>query len=478
MRAAAYIRESTEEQANGFSPEAQRNTIYKFAEDNNLKIVKEYVDYETGRKAEKRPGFQKLISDAIKKEFDVILVFHTSRFARNTMEAKHYKKMLREKLGIDVISVTQRFGDYQDPSAFLNESINEIFDEYYSVNLSFWTRMGLKEKAQQGFLNGSVPFGYCRKEKGAKEVVPHPKQAPIVVELFKKYATGEYSDRELAIWLNSKGFKTNKGRPFNKDSVRHILTNDVYCGFVSGKRSRGPKIPGKHEPIVDIELFERVQRVRKEKALMKNPPPHYRVYLLSGILYCGYCGAKMHGNPQREGRCYYCYRRKVGNSCLHRLNDAEILESQLVNFLCDFHLPEDVIQKITSRLKERVKSKLSQEQEENFNSILKKLERLKDLYIMGDLPKNEYLYRKQVLENELASYRPVKSTDIKKAIQILSDFKKFWQGERDQRERQKLLNLLLNKVIAKDNKIVAVQPKRSFLPFFKQLADIGGADGI
>ena len=100
------------------------------------------------------------MADATERRFDCVLVYHTSRFARNQVEARRYKQMLRERLGIKVISVTQPMGeDHSDPSAFLAESIHEMFDEYYSVSLSFWTRTGLREKARQGHLVGALPWG-------------------------------------------------------------------------------------------------------------------------------------------------------------------------------------------------------------------------------------------------------------------------------------------------------------------------------
>jgi DNA invertase Pin-like site-specific DNA recombinase len=99
---------------------------------------------------------------------------HTSRFARNQIEARRYKQLLRERLGIRVVSVSQPMGeDHTDPSAFLAESIHEMFDEYYSVSLSFWTRSGLKEKARQGHLVGSLPWGYLR-DPDTKIAVPDP----------------------------------------------------------------------------------------------------------------------------------------------------------------------------------------------------------------------------------------------------------------------------------------------------------------
>ena len=94
-RAVAYVRESTEEQGRGYSPDGQRQAIARYAHDHGLELVDEYLDFETGRAADKRPGFQRLIEDAMARRFEAVLVFHTSRFARNTIEAKRYKKLLR-----------------------------------------------------------------------------------------------------------------------------------------------------------------------------------------------------------------------------------------------------------------------------------------------------------------------------------------------------------------------------------------------
>lgn len=107
-----------------------------------------------------------------------------------------------------VKTVSQPMGeDHTDPSAFLAESIHEMFDEYYSVSLSFWTRSGLKEKARQGHLVGSLPWGYVR-DLTTKIAVPHPERAPLVLQLFERYATGQESDRTLAAWLNATGART------------------------------------------------------------------------------------------------------------------------------------------------------------------------------------------------------------------------------------------------------------------------------
>src|SRR5580692_4293137 len=81
QRAVAYVRESTEEQGQGFSPDAQREAIRRFAAEHNLELAGEYCDFHSGwKRADGRPDFQRLMGDAAEKRFEVVLVYHTSRF--------------------------------------------------------------------------------------------------------------------------------------------------------------------------------------------------------------------------------------------------------------------------------------------------------------------------------------------------------------------------------------------------------------
>src|SRR6266545_4083151 len=334
-RAVAYVRES---------PDAQREAIRTFAAENGLALVGEYCDFHSGwKRADGRPEFQRLMSDAAERRFDCVLVYHTSRFARNQVEARRYKQMLRERLGIKVLSVTQPKGeDPSDPSAFLAESIHEMFDEYYSVSLSFWTRTGLREKARQGHLVGTLPWGY-RRDPDNGLAVPDPERAPIVHELFERYATGQESDRTLAAWLNAKGARSAKGRPFGKDTVRDMLLNAAYCGYVCGLRSKDRTIRGKHEPIVSEELFDRVQQVRQWRARVVKPGRPSDEYLLRKLLYCERCGARMHGTKGSRGvRRYLCSTRRHGHGCEQAITKAEPLEAQLVEWVARFEPNEEL----------------------------------------------------------------------------------------------------------------------------------------
>ena len=489
QRAVAYVRESTEEQGHGFSPDAQREAIRQFAAENGLALVREYCDFHSGwRKADGRPEFQRLMADAAERQFDCVLVYHTSRFARNQVEARRYKQMLRERLGIKVVSVTQPLGeDPSDPSAFLAESIHEMFDEYYSVSLSFWTRTGLREKARQGHLVGGLPWGYVR-DRETKVAVPDPQRAPLVRELFERYAGGQETDRSLAVWLNAKGARSAKGRPFTRDTVRELLLNSAYCGYVAGLRSKDRSVRGVHEPIISEELFDRVQEVRTWRARVVKPGPPSDDYVLRKLLYCERCGARMHGTrgSRPPVRRYLCSTRRHGNDCDQPITQAEPLEEQLVDWISDFRPDEELRATILASIRSAARD--SNDDEARRRELVGQLERLRDLYVMGDLLKNEYVLRRQALEEELSRTRPPFDPRLDEAEELLADFGRIWTLEEDAAKRRRVLAMLFDRVWQDGGRIVAVKPREAFLRYFQTAEELarrrakkrgvkGGSDG-
>jgi DNA invertase Pin-like site-specific DNA recombinase len=467
-RAAAYVRESTEEQGQGLSPDAQRQAIASFAAENTLELIGEYCDFHSGwRKSEARPEFQRLMADAADGKFDVVLVYHTSRFARNQVEAHRYKQLLRERLGIRVVSVTQPMGeDHTDPSAFLAESIHEMFDEYYSVSLSFWTRSGLKEKARQGHLVGSLPWGYVR-DPDTKLAVADPERAPLVLAMFERYATGQESDRTLAAWLNAKGARSARGRLFSKDTVREMLCNAAYAGYVSGLRDKSRSIRGLHEPIVSDELFDRVQEVRSWRTRVVKPGRPSEEYLLRKLIHCERCGARMHGcRTGREGmRRYQCSTRRHHGDCEQTMTPAQPLEEQLIDWLRDFQPDPELRGLILDTIQAETGGHPGDDAERR-RDLTAQLGRLRDLYVMGDITKPQYVMQRQVLEEELQRAKPPTDPDLDRAQAILEDFSRFWNAEPEPAERRKLILSLFAQVWAKDNRIVAVKPNTAFADYF------------
>jgi site-specific DNA recombinase len=467
-RAVAYIRESTEEQGKGYSPDGQRQAIGRYAAEHELELLDEYLDFESGRAAGTRPGFQRLVEDAIAGRFECVLVYHSSRFARNTIEAKQYKRLLRRELGIEVVSATQPLGgDADDPAAFLTESVHEIFDEYYSVSLSFWVKMGLKEKARQGLLTGSLPWGY---RKGAEAIAePDPARAPVVRRIFELYASGRHTDRTLAEWLNSEGQRTAKGRLFGADTVREMLCNAAYCGYVSARRDRSKQIRGLHEPLVEEDLFDRVQEIRRARARTVKPGRPSARYLLRGLAHCERCEAKMQGTAtgRRLEARYLCSGRRNSQGCDQPSARAAVVEEQLVEFIGDFK-PEPVLRDEILRRLAAGNDAETKETTRKRSALEERLRRLRDLYELGDFDRNEYLARRQEIQTQLAALTPEPLPDLDQAEQVLNDFSIFWRNESDPDAKRQMLQLVFERVWLDEGRIVAVRPKHAFAPFFQK----------
>ena len=357
--------------------------------------------------------------------------------------------------------------DHADSSAFLAESIHEMFDEYYSVSLSFWTRSGLKEKARQGHLVGTLPWGYVR-DPATKLAIHDAERARLVAKMFERYAAGQESDSTIAAWLNATGARTARERPFGKDTVREMLCNTAYAGYVSGLRDKSRAIRGLHEPIVSDELFDRVQEIRSWRTRVVKPGPPSDEYLLRKLLRCERCGARMHGTrgSRPPVRRYMCSTRRYGDPCGEPIVKAQPLEAQLVDWIRDFQPDAELLDLLLKTLRSDGTHQ-GEHPAPRRGELLSQLERLRELYLMGDLTKAQYVMRRQAIEDELQRFGLRTDPAIDRARAVLEDFARFWELETEPAERRKPLLSLFQQAWAKDGRIVAVQPHDAFLPYFQ-----------
>jgi hypothetical protein len=163
-----------------------------------------------------------------------------------------------------------------------------------------------------------------------------------------------------------------------------------------------------------------------------------------------------------------CSTRRYGNSCGERIVKAEGLEIQLVDWIRDFQPEGDLLDLLMQTL--RTDNRDSAEQPAGRrNALIDQLQRLHDLYVLGDLTKAQYIMRRQALEEELQRLGPPAEPAIDQARAILDDFTRFWDLETQPAERRKLLLSLFEQVWAQDGQIVAVQPNNAFLPYFQMV---------
>jgi len=297
--AAAYIRVSTEQQTE-YSPDSQLRLIREYAARNGLLLPEEHVYVDegiSGRKADKRPAFQKMLFHGRRKAFEVILIYHTSRFARNHEESIIYRAMLRRE-GIDVISITQPQIDSK--TDLLMNALYAAMDERYSLDLSENVKRGMVEKAMRGETVNSVPYGYQIPSPGKIPQIAEA-EARIVRQIFDMYTEQSDAARAIAVHLNNGGVPSPKGRQWTRERVEQILSNPFYCGYTRYNLRDGVTKKwrdesewiirmGMHERIIKEEVFQEASS-RRRKNEKNGQPPCRHAHWLSGLVKCAVCGA-------------------------------------------------------------------------------------------------------------------------------------------------------------------------------------------
>lgn len=511
-RGAAYIRESTEEQDKGFSPQNQERNIKEYAKKNNIQVINTYKDLVSGTSATKRDNFQKMISDAMQKKFDVIIVFHTSRFARNVQEARQYKDLLRKKLGIDVVFVMQQFGNFNDPSAFLNEGINELFDEHYSRQLSFWVKSGLMEKRRQGRpIGGSPPYGYTRKKVGfdeAKQRVIYSSewdideaQAQAVRKMFTLYASGNHSMADIANILTNEGFRTRLNNPFTYSTIKCMFQNKTYLGLVYSPRRNLPDLKSiVHKPIISKQLFDSCQDMLHDRSKrFGRPTAKHRHYMLQGLIFCHNCAKKLNKETEassirrmqpsmyceahrwkgNERNFYACKFRRENNSCKQPSVKCDIIDKQVSDLMQGFILPVDIINLTIEKLSVLFKINRENKQEDDLIAkLIAKRKKLRYLFVDAeDMTEDEYQLKTQKIDEEIERLKrqgflqnmnkKQEEEFLHKTESLLKNFPSFWNSDMNKEEQRKWIQLTIKRIWIGLNKVKAVEPREEYKALFQ-----------
>ena len=329
---AAYIRVSDERQ-DEYSPDSQLKKIREYAAKEGYQIPDDYVFYDdgiSGKSTRKRDEFNQMIAIAKEKDhpFDKIYVWKFSRFARNQEESLVYKNLLRKK-DVAVVSVSEPLPE--GPYGALIERIIEWMDEFYLINLGAEVKRGMAEKASRGEPLCAPPFGYVMRD-GQYFPDEESGAADVVREIFQRYADGE-GMREIAVALGDRGVKTKGGNKPDKRWISYTLNNPCFIGKIrwSTDGSRAVTrlkydndsimtVQGSHEPLIDTELWERVQaRIAQQK---KTYPAYARQdqsvgYMLKGLVRCSACGGALTRTGYKSGknkaRCLQCCAYNVGS---------------------------------------------------------------------------------------------------------------------------------------------------------------------
>lgn len=326
------------------SIEQQVEECMAFARLNHIKIIQVYADKALSGKTDKRPQFQKMMRDAEKRQFAVVVAYKSNRIARNMLNALSYEDRLSQ-FGIETLYAKEEFGNTAAGRFALRTMMN--VNQFYSENMAEDIRRGMRDNAENCKVNGALPLGYVKGPDGRYAI--EPAEAAIVREIYKRVLEGE-AFIDIANDLNGRGVKTKQKGLWNKNSFHRLLANDNYIGVY---RHSGYVNEQGIPPILEKEVFYAMQKHLETK---KNPRGRHREnndYLLTGKLHCGYCKSFMVGisGTSRTGDKHYyytCNDRRTGGSCKKENVRKDYIEQAVADLTQRFILQDEVIEWIAT----------------------------------------------------------------------------------------------------------------------------------
>jgi site-specific DNA recombinase len=375
-RAAVYIRMSTDDQAG--SPDRQRSLILPYCERKGYIVVEVYEDLGMRGWDDARPSYLRLMDDAKKRRFDIIVVDEQSRLCRNDpyeFAATVAFPLKQAGVALELVDQGQRLTwDDDDLAGLLLGVIGQYKASQESSTLGRRTATGMARKAKDGkMFVGRAAYGFRYRKDGDGNRVclepdsDHPEKVEIVRRVFDAYINRDLSLIAIVAELNALGVPSPQGRDsWGKTTVHNILTNHVYAGsYVWGKvpqgryfrcdgaevvpvghrkakSSRRPPqdwlvIPGQHEPLVEPAVFDKVQERLAANRIRTSPSRKKGSYPLSQLMVCSHCGAPMYGTKRLSGgrweAVYRCGSDMDKGTCAPRTVRENVVMDKIVEVL-------------------------------------------------------------------------------------------------------------------------------------------------
>ena len=505
-KVAIYCRVSTTEQAEeGYSIDEQNIKIREYCEREGHEIYNLYEDRGiSGKNITNRPGIKQLLQDATENKFDLVIVWKLNRISRKLLDILNIVELLN-KHNIAFRSLTENF-ETETPSGKLQLNIMGAIGEFERETIAENVKMGLLARAKEGRWNGGVVLGYDLVElnnegKKRKNTVLkiNEKEANTVRRIFELYSQG-HGYKAVVNRINKEGHKTKRNGEFAVSTVKEILQNPVYIGKIrynvrqdwSKKRrnniNANPILSdGIHEPIIDVETWNKVQVILKERS-----KKHNKVYdcefPLTGILKCPVCGAGMTINrstakrkdgTRRINEYYSCgnWKNKGTAVCNSNSIRVEVADEYVLNKIMDLINDESILIKVVDNINKNKSTKLKPilQQLEQINKEIEKLTDKKskniELFEDGILDKSELSTRVKAINDDIEKLK-YREQELKQDLQlaegepipfeiineVMQRFKEVFLGMSTSQQRKQLIHLLVSKItINKEREIDSIE---------------------
>lgn len=286
----AYLRVSTEAQTEKYGLDMQKQKIIEYCEKEGITIDNWYIDGGYSGSKLDRPEMQRLLMDAKKGEIENVFVYKLDRLSRDTVDTLNLINKMFPKYGVKILSMTEEIRN-ENPMDEVMVTMNAAMNQYERKIIRMRMSAGMKERVKKGLWigGGRVPWGYYY-DRNDGILHPDPEQAEMVRKAYELYVDG-YSCDKIAKIVGFKGERI----------VVQLLKRKSNIGMIEYK---GEVYKGLHEPIVSEELFYKVQECME----MRHTNSYIASYhMLTGLCYCGRCGARMRYQKWGKYHKLICY---------------------------------------------------------------------------------------------------------------------------------------------------------------------------
>lgn len=471
-RVAAYCRVSTdnEDQANSF--ESQQRYFKQYIERNpDWELYEIFADEGiSGTNTKKRKEFNRMIACAKNGDFDLIITKEISRFARNTLDSIYYTRDLK-KHGVGVIFMNDNINTL-DGDAELRLAIMSSIAQEESRKTSERVKWGQKRQMEQGVVFGRSMLGYDV-ENGKMTI--NEEGAKIVRLIFHKFVNEGKGTHVIARELREEGIRPMRVKEWQNTVILRIIRNEKYCGDLVQKKTYTPDflshekkynrgqeefviIKDHHEPIISRELFEEANRILDERSLsQEGKAKHSNRYPFSGKIKCGCCGSsyvaryktRKDGSRYKAWRCNEAAKHgsphvdKAGNQVGCTGASIRNEDATHIMFLVTKELKlkqTKIIKNLISIIQSIISMDTTGTDVEKLKTQIQTIEdkrtKLIDIYMSGDITKEEF-----------SAARSKCDTEIKELQSVIDSFDKQQTMIRQQQELVQEISDAINEIV-------------------------------
>ncbi len=457
-----FLRVSSDEQREGYSLDAQKEKASSYSHEHGLKCVERWSVAESASKELDRKKFFEMVRYVSENGIKNVIFDKIDRACRGLRAAVMIEDLIEAGVRFHFTRDNLVVDRSSSPGDKLRFYLGVVLAKHYIDNLKIEIRKGVDKRWDDGYSNGVAPLGYknIREDSGRARIILDQDIVPHLQELFELYATGNYSYKALAAFLNEKGVRirrrvreeidgtlkiTRKKIPVTHKCIEHVVCNPFYYG---ARRKNGETVltgKEKHEAIISKELFNRCQKIKAIRAKGSRISLSKEITKpFLGFMKCGVCDHSVTGEVHKKssGRVYIYYHCANLGCPQRRINvRQEVIHAQIVKAFEPF--AKVTPEKATAFI-ENIKEQLSdlrvlslkplvelERKKQEIEDRCGELRNLRDTGALSDLELNEILAKKQQLlrssEIEIQAHTKASSETLIAKLQIIELVEKSYQ---------------------------------------------------